>query len=258
MTKIISLFTLTLIIVLASCASQKSESKISFYSDTAIFKIDTSINNISIDGKPFSVKVLRDNFNEHLERFLDDNNNPTFIQSPITLVFTSQANNKIVYIKKFDFDPNDYPNLSYSFYKANTKDLTREGKLYLVLNKGYGGSGSQSTRYYINFQDNKVNFSNLFNSNGELSYILYNKNDNEIIVLNGVWNMKENESHFANHRYIITKYTFINNSFEKKEIGLTKFKYASLDEAKPILQILTDIQTKEPILFKELDVLNLK
>jgi hypothetical protein len=247
------LLTLALIIIFTSSKAQNSNKLKSYYADTTLFKIDTVINNVLIDGKKFSVKILRDKFNEHLEKFTDEDE-PNFSQSPMTIILTNIVNNKIMYVKRFDFEPNDYPYLNYSFYKGQQQHLSDKGKLYLLLNKGYGGSGSQSTRYFINLQDNKINFSNLFNSSDELSYVIYNKNDNEITVLDGIWNTEENESHFANHRYIITKYVFSNGSFEKKEIGQTEFKYSSLDEDKSSLQILEDINTREPSLLKQIDL----
>lgn len=241
----------------ASCNAQNSNNSKSYYSDTAIFKIDTIIKSVLIDGKEFSLKVLRDKFDEHLEKFIEDDE-PYFTQSPMTVILTNNEDGKVVYLKKFDFEPNDYPYLTYSFYKGQAQNLNDKGRLYLVLNKGYGGSGSQSIRYYINFKENKIYFFELFTSSGELSYIVYNKNDNEIIVLDGIWNMKENESHFANHRYTITKYSYRDNRFDKKVIGQTKFKYSSLDEDKPIGQILIDIKTKEPLLLKGINLTDYK
>ena len=264
MTKINSLLlTVCLITIFANCNGQNSDNAKSYYSDTTIFKMDTTIKSVLIDGKHFSLKVLRDKFDEHLDKFLEEGEHseegePSFIQSPMTVVLTNNADGKIIYIKKFDFEPNDYPYLNYSFYKGQAQNLNDKGRLYLVLNKGYGGSGSQSIRYYITYNENKINFSELFKSSGELSYIVYNKNDNEIIALDGIWNLEENESHFANHRYTITKYTYRNNSFDKTVIGQTQFKYSSLDEDKTIAQILIDIKTNEPVLLKGINLTDYK
>jgi len=258
MTKINFLpLTVSLITMLTSCNAQNSDNIKDYYSDTAIFKIDTIINNVLIDNNQFSLKVLRDKFDEHLDKFLEEDE-PSFEQSPMTVILTNNANGKIAYLKKFDFQPNDYPYINYSFYKGQAQDLSDNGRLYFMLNKSYGGSGSQSIRYYIYFNENKIYFSELFSSSGELSYIVYNKNDNEIIVLDGIWNMKENESHFANHRYIITKYTYHDGNFDKKVIGQTKFKYSSLDEDKPIGEILIDIKRKEPLLLKSINLIYYK
>ncbi len=53
----------------------------------------------------------------------------------------------------------------------------------------------------------------------------------DILLLKGIWG--ENESHFANHRYMIKNYRFQKDSFKETTIGQTKFKYSSLDEEKP-------------------------
>jgi hypothetical protein len=251
------LLVVSFIALFTSYNAQNSSSAKSYYADTTVFKIDTTINNILIDGKHFSVTVLRDKFDEHFDEFSTEKES-SYAQSPITLVFTNNADGKVVYLKKFDSKPNDYPYLQYSFYKGQAQHLNDNGRLYFMLNKSYGGSGSQSIRYFINFKNNKINFSELCSSSEELSYIFYNKNDQEIIVLDGIWNTKENESHFANHRYSITKYTYSNNNFDKKLIGETTFKYSGLDDNKPFEQILIDIKTKEPLLFKDINVADYK
>ena len=250
MTQIKLLFsTFAIVTFFASCNAQNSNNPKSFYSDTTIFKIDTAINNALIDGTQFTVQILRDKVDEHLETFSEDDE-PFFSQSPITIILTNNSNGKVLYIKKFDYEPNDYPYINYSLYKGQGQNLSDNGKLYLMLNRGYGGSGSSSIRYLVEYKDGKINLTELFKSSGELTYIVYKKNDNEILVLDGIWNIKENETHFASHRYAITKYIYSNNSFDKKEIGQTKFKYSSLDEDKPISQILLEIKNKEPILLK--------
>lgn len=243
------LFSIALLITSEAVHAQNAAHAKNYYADSSIFNIDSAINNIIIDGQQFSLQVLRDKFDEQLTAFTAEAD-PSFTQSPISLVFSNSSTGKIVYSKKFDFEPGDYPYLNYSFYKAQDQALNNKGKLYVTFNKSYGGSGSQSTTYYIHLNKGNITFSNLFNSSGELSYIVYHKNDNEIIVLDGIWNMQQNESHFANHRYKITRYLFTANGFEKKVVGQTKFKYASLDEDKTAQQILKDIKTKEPLLLK--------
>jgi hypothetical protein len=258
MTQINSLlFTIYLIAIFVSCNAQNSGNVNSDYADTTVFKIDTTINNILIGGKHFSVTVLRDKFDEHFDEFSTEKE-PSYAQSPITLVFTNNADGKVVYLKKFDSKPNDYPYLQYSFYKGQAQHLNDNGRLYLMLNKAYGGSSSNSIRYFISLNDNKINFSELRSSNEELVSIFYNKNDEEILVLDGIWNTKENESHFENHRYAITKYTYNGKIFDKKLIGETKFKYSSLDDNKPISEILSDIKIKEPLLFKGINITDYK
>lgn len=239
----------TLITIAGICNAQNTDKLKSYYADTAVFKIDTTINNVIIDGKVFLLTILRDKLDEHLIRFSDDDE-PSFTESPMTIFISTIDNKKIVYNKKFAFDPDNYPYLNYSVYKGQSQQLGKNGKLYLTLNKSYGGSGSGDITYHIGFTNNKIIFSELFKSSGELSFILHHKNDNEIIVLDGIWNMKEAETHFSSHRYKIATYTFANNRFNKKELGQTRFKYASLDEAGTDAEILSEIKTKEPLLLK--------
>jgi hypothetical protein len=247
------LFTVLLLAIFTHCNAQHSDNVKKYYADTTIFKIDTSINNILIDGKQFSLKVLRNKFDKHFNKFSAEKE-PSYFQSPITVIFTNNADGKVVYLKKFDFGLNNYPLLNYNFYKGQSQNLNKNGRFYFMLNKRYGESGSQNITYSINFNNNKINFIELCRTSGEYSYILYNKNDNEIIVLDGIWNTKENESHFANHRYNITKYTYRGNNFDKKLIGKTTFKYSSLDDYRPPEQIIIDIKIKEPLLLKSFNL----
>lgn len=219
------------------------------YSNTLVYRIDTLIRNVDINGEIFSITVLRDKFEDPLVKPKGrDELSPE--QSPITVIITKSNDENPIYIKKFDFKPYD---LLYSFSKGHRQNLDSEGKLYLMVSKSSGGSGSESDRYLIDYENGKIKFNHLFSS-GELAYRLYNINDNEIIVLEGLWNINENESHFASHRYLISRYFFKDRVFQKTEIGRTKFKYSSLDEDKTSLEILTDIKTKEPIL---LDIINI-
>ncbi len=226
----------------------------SLLADKILYKKDTVIRNVLIDGAKLAINVLRDRFDEHLDKFKEDDE-PYFTQAPITVAFTRNADDNPIYVKRFDFEPNEYPYLGYSFYKGQDQNLSSPGKLYFMLNKSYGGSGSTHSIYFVDFKDNKINLNHLINCN-ELTNILYAKDDKEILALKGIWNIDEDESHFANHRLTITKYTYTNGSFYEKEIGQTKFKYSSLDENKTVSQILFDIKTKEPSLLTEINLSN--
>ncbi len=243
-----------MITLLNCCNTPHKDSINSFYADTSIFNLDTSFKNVLIEGKKFDIKVFRDKLDEHLESYNKDEFSDK-TESPITIILNKSEDGKIIYIKKFDFEPNDHPYLNYAFYKGQNQPLSEPGRLYFMLNKGYGGSGSGSIRYYINIDEGKVNLSNLFESSGELSYILYGKNDNQILVLNGIWN-PDDGGHFANHRYSLVLYRIRNKEFEKKEIGKTNYKYSSLDENKSAEQILSDIQKNEPTLLDDINISN--
>ncbi len=249
--KALLIFSASFIFLLTGYKAHTQENQKSGFEDTAFYKVDTVLNNVLIDGGPFRITVLRDKFDEHLQRFSEEGE-PAFTQSPITIVLSKGENNKRVYLKRFDFEPADYPYLNYSFYKGQNQGLDKPGKLYLMLHKSYGGSGSESVRYFINFSEGQINLNHLFNSSGELAYVVYSKNDNEILLLEGIWG--EGESHFANHRYKIRKFLFNNGSFEETTVGQTKGKYSSLDEDKPVQQILTEMKAKEPLLLQNIEI----
>lgn len=229
----------------------------SILTDKAKYKTDTTINNVIIGGTEFSITVLRDKYDEHLKMFSEEPQTPDeyeFSQSPITVVITKSVDNHPLYIKRFDHEPDDYPYLNYTFYKGQQQRLNKSGKLYFRISKGYGGSGSQCATYFIDFSRGQINLSTLFTSSCELYYDVYSQNDKEILMLEGIWGT--DESHFENHRYTITKYTYEDGQFHKNEIGQTKLKYSSLDENKSISQILTEIKTREPSLLSNIVLSN--
>lgn len=225
----------------------------SILTDKTKYKTETKINNVVIGGSQFSIRVLRDKYDEHLKEFSEEPqtlDEYEFTQSPITIVISKNSDNHPLYIKRFDHEPDDYPYLNYKFYKGENQNLNKQGRLYFRISKGYGGSGSQCATYYIDYLRGQISLSNLFNSSCELFYDVYSQNDKEILLLKGIWGT--DESHFGNHRYNITKYTYENGQFNKKEIGQTKYKYSSLDENKTISQILREIKTKETLLLSDI------
>jgi len=83
---------------------------------------------------------------------------------------------------------------------------------------------------------------------------MYNKSDDEILFLEGVWNLKEKETHFGSHRYLITKFVFSGGKFHQNKIGQTSLKYPSPDDSQPISSILAAIKIKEPALLNNVRV----
>ncbi len=224
-----------------SCNSNKTkDEQLNTYSDTTTFITDTVLNNVEIDNVQFTIMSFRDKLDEHREKF-------KFVtESPLTVVIINNNSNKIVYIKKFDFD---HLYLYYSFHKWGNQSLNNFGKLYFEINTNAGGSGSSGKIYFFNFKNGIMNLNNIFDFN-ELSYTVFNKNDNEILLLEAIWS--EGESHFEKHRYTISKYTCSNEYFSKNLIGQTKFKYASYNDEQPIHQTLSEIKLNEPILMESL------
>lgn len=225
----ISIFGLLLFVILSSssCSSQNTCTIESYYLNSDIFNTDTTYSNVLIDGKSFTIKVLSDKLDVHLEK-IDFSENKFENSSPKTIVINDESN-KIVYAKKFDVL------ITTVSFNKQSGNLSKEGKLYFHWMSSAGGSGFSSNTSLVSLEDGKVVLTEIFNS-GELSYVLFNKNDKEIYVLSGMWEheLDENgepiETHFSEHRYKVLQYRFGYDGFNKKEIGITKNKYPSGDD----------------------------
>lgn len=239
----ISIFGLLLFVILSSssCSSQNTCTIESYYLNSDIFNTDTTYSNILIDGKSFTIKVLSDKLDEHLEKYEE----PEFEfddVSPKTVVFYSSETGKIAYVKKFD--------ASKPFFFKQCGDLSKEGKLYLHWMSSGGGSGFSSNTNLVYLESGKIKISNVFES-CEIDYVLFNKNDKEIYVLQGIYGneLDENgepiETHFSNRRYRVLQYRFGYDGFDEKEIGSTKNRYSGGDEGKSASEILKDIISGE-------------
>lgn len=224
----ISIFGLLLFVILSSssCSSQNTCTIESYYLNSDIFNTDTTYSNVLIDGKSFTIKVLSDKFDEHLEKY--DSPEYEFDNiSPKTIVIYNNQTGKISYVNKFDS--------SKPFFIKQSGNLSKVGKLYLHWMSSGGGSGFSSNTSLVFLEDDKIQISETFNS-GEMDYVLFNKNDKEIYVLSGIWGdeLDENgepiETHFSEHRYKVLQFRFGYDGFEEKEIGITKNKYPSGDD----------------------------
>ncbi len=220
------------------------------------YKTDTIISKVIIDNVSFTLKVLRDKHNDHMEEFgEEDEGDLHYSQSPITLTFIRNEDSKVIYSKKIDTEINDYPYLNYFFYKSQNKTLSDYGRLYMSINKSYGGSGSTTVLYTFTFDGKNISV-NKIDSFGELTYVLHGKDDYEILFLTGKWN--EGESHFENHQYIIKKIQF-GKSIEVEYLGTTEKKYPSLDDINLTSKKLFDLIYKnEPRIFRSIDLYNFK
>ncbi len=220
----------------------------SYYSSEEIFRIDSVYEHVNIDGQTYTIKVLYDKKNEHLEDVGELDEYAFSSDSPITLVF--YKNEKIIYAKKFGYD---LPRI----FKAGN-DLTADGKLYLGWFSSGGGSGYSVETYLVSLQDDQINMEKVLTSN-ELSYQIYNKNDHEIYFLQSIWEMNpedsdEFEAHFSDHKYEIFVYSYGSDGFEVDSKGVTKNKYASeWDDPRDLLR---EIFRKETFLPDEIDINN--
>lgn len=217
------------------CKAQgKKENNIFF--DTAQYKVDTSINNVNIDNKHFSIDFLRDNINKDSTNGMDR----------LSFVVRDIKTHAIVYYKKFNEN-------QYSIFKISHDSLNVKGKLYLEVELVGLGSGLSGECYEITAFHNNIKMRAIYNFN-ELSLTYFN-GDNEIIVLDGIWDFNDkNEYHFSYHRYTVTKYDYLNGKFTPTKLGETRFKYSSYNDGKYSKRILIGIKRKEPLLFKSIDI----
>ena len=235
---------LSAIVLASSCSYKKNPQSVlkAYYADTSIFKIDTVFNKVLIGKKEFIIKVEREKFNNNFQLF----NEPT--SCPITILIINKDDGKIVYFQRIT----DGVYINCSMYKEHNKPLSSSGRLYLFIERNFGGSGTKVTQYFLSFNAGEFELKKLTESN-ELSIFYYNKNDKDILRLDGVWELED--GHFGNHRYKITKITFDSNGdwFQTKTIGETSLKYtcAGFNSKVPLLK---DIQTKEPYLMKSEEI----
>ncbi|MFZ4057238.1 MAG: hypothetical protein ACOYKE_03835 [Ferruginibacter sp.] len=233
--------------------NQLNAQSITPYTDTAIYRLDTIINMTKIDGSFYTLYLLRDKLNENFEAY-ENEAYAGYSAAPLTLLVQSMRNGKLVYAKKIIAAPGDQPYINCRFYKANNAATADTGKLFVELNKSYGGSGSLSTWYHVTMQNGKMTLNTLFDGSGELTLVAHAKNDASFIVLDGIWNMHEGEAHFGEHRYALTQYSFVDGFFQSKKIGTTKYKYEVADGKNAEALLLKSIQQKEPNLFKKFPV----
>lgn len=233
-----SVIFLTMLLFLNVCKGQTKRESNNNFSDTVLYTVDTLIDNANIDNKLFSIEFLRDKHNEVSSGRNDRN--------MLTLVIKNSKTGKIQYFKKFNEN-------QYDIFKIKRGSLNVKGRLFLEVEFDGGGSGFNGKCFEVaTTRNGKIEIYPVY-SFDELS-LIYFKNDNEIIVLEGIWNFKENESHFSNHRYAITKYNYINSKFVQTKLGKTKLKYSSLDADKLPKQILTEIKKKEPLILESINL----
>ena len=224
--------------------SQKECDLESYYNNPDLFHMDSVYNNVWIDGQQFTIKVLSDRMNEYLEIY-DEEQVEQWNDGFKTLLFYDQQTQKMVYAKKFSFAIPEFEKVS--------GDLSKEGKLYLRWFSSGGGSGYLLETSLVYLDHGRITMEELFTTD-ELDFLIQAKNDQEIYILRGIWDMTEDEetgdfeSHFADHKYEIVFCRFGENGFESQSLGTTTKKYASLDEGKTAFEIFAEIKRNEKLL----------
>ncbi|MFD3407415.1 hypothetical protein SKC37_01995 [Aquirufa sp. HETE-83D] len=232
--------------IIYSCNAQ--ENKIhEHYADEAFFILDTTCNNVDINNKKFNISIQRDRYNERMQPYsvvdsIDGTN--SILYSPVTMVFRGQ-DNLIQLVQKYDFYPT-------KLYKGVSQDLSKSGRLYLVRSESANNAWVLRTHYLVFIDEGEIRIREIFKS-GTLSFVAYNKNDNEILILNSVWG--GGETAFEKHRQEIVKYRFDkSNSLSSQNIGITKFKYGNEMTDMTASQVLNQIKRKEPYLFRNINL----
>lgn len=235
-----------LISIVCSCNAQ--ESKIhEYYADETFFKFDTTYNSVDIDNKKFNISMQRDRYNERIEPYSDNDSidvDNSISYSPVSVVFRNQ-DNLIQLVQKYDYYPTE-------LYKGVSQDLSKSGRLYLVRSESANNAWVLRTHYLVFIYEGEIRIREIFKS-GTLSFVAYNKNDNEILILNSVWG--GGETAFEKHRQEIVKFRFDeSHSLVSQNIGITKFKYGNEMTDMTASQVLNQIKRTEPNLLRNINL----
>ncbi|MGG9960958.1 hypothetical protein [Ferruginibacter sp. SUN106] len=203
------------------------------FADAKHYKTDSVFKNVMIDTNIFNIRVARKS----------DADEST--KKELALSITTADKNKVL-LQQY-FDQNEY-----RLFKINNDKLNSTGKLFLEVIFNGGGSGYNGSCFEIASRNDTVKLVPVYNFD-ELS-LLYFSSDNEIIKLEGIWNFKEDESHFSEHRYSVTKINFTNATFKSTGLGNTKFKYEMADGEHALKKLLLLMKKKEPLLLKTLEL----
>jgi hypothetical protein len=198
---------------------------------------------------------IRDKFSEQMIPFQTTANGIMEYmpeQAPITLLIVDKSTGKIMYQKKFENELNDFPYQNWQLIKGQEKKLDQMGKLFLTIERSYGGSSSINYTFIIDKSDVGITIQKVFSTSGELSDFMVSKNDQELILISGIWNTREKETHFSSHRYQIRKYKFTNGQIKRIDLGITNFKYPPIDKENSCEAIIHQIRLKEKEFFKTL------
>lgn len=248
--KTIILFVLSLFILFGGVYAQNNCDLNSYYNNRSIFRLDSTYNDVEIDGKHFVLKVLSDKVNEYMEPYeepVDSWEN----YAPKTLVFYDKQTAEIAFAKKFD--------IAIPEIEKMNGDLSKSGKLFLRWFSSGGGSGYLLDSYYVHLDEGRIVIDELFTTN-ELTLIFHHKNDSEIYVMQGIWDMTEDEitgdfeTHFDQHKFEVFVFRFENDEYVGKSLGVTTNKYYAFDEDNAGEKLMKDIKQKEKILPANLKV----
>lgn len=222
-----------------------------YYLNLDYFSIDTSYENVQIEGKIFNIRILTERYDEYLELIKFDESDDFMNNRPRFILVLEKGSDKVLFVQKIDL-----PITNITLFKPNN-ELNREGRLYLNYISSGGGSGYTGELFSLTFDNGKIKLIEIVQF-GELDLFLFNKYKSQIIALKGIWgneldgNGDPIETHFSDHRYKITEYNMIDDYYEEKELGTTKYRYQGLDGESSALEIIKEILKKENFLTKVL------
>ena len=227
--KLIPLFFFTLIFLSCICRGQINNKSAA----TLHYKIDSTFNNVMIGGNFFQLQLLQKTDTNQTDK------------NQMALVIKDRISKKPVYKKYFVEN-------KYNIFKTTSDHLNKYGALFFEAISDGGGSGLSGKCFVIAHNNNVITLIPAYTFD-ELS-LLYFIGDTTIIKLQGTWNFKEEESHFSDHRYILTRYDYAGGKFSAVKLGSTKFKYESMDANISPKKVLLQIKKKEPALVQSLQL----
>lgn len=202
-----------------SISNHKSLSLRSLYLNSILFKIDTTYK-ILIGNRLCKVIFVRENYDKRGNKIQPLSDSSYYGDESIKqLLILDFKTDEILYIKRFEYEIVDIS--SYFNIRKLNGTLLDPGKVYLDWYVHSGGSGYAAKTYSIDINDNEIEFEFLFSS-GELSNICYL--NNQFIVIDGIWNFEEKETHFDAHRCEMKFIKFEN--YPKDLITIKKYNVA--------------------------------
>lgn len=230
-------------IFLSNCQSTTDKCSISndHYSNTKLFKVDTVYTNVDMGNINCTVKIVKERLNENLEEYPDVSEDEWWEDgAPKLLIVYDNSNCRMIFRKKIE-------GMKVVLFKKES-DLSKQGNLYVHLISSGGGSGFTAWTNRFILENGKLELQQLFQT-GELTNIYFNQNDQEIILLRGIWEMNnENEAHFDPHKQSVSICRFGETQFIVEDIGTTKYVYSS--------ENITSNQMLKNIVNKERNILN--
>ncbi len=209
----------------------------SIFLNSDLYKIDTMYK-VLIGTRLCKFIFVRENYNKEGDK-IDSNLDSIelYDESIKQLLILDFKTDNLLFIKRFEFDV--AINSFFRIHKLNSS-LLETGKVFIDWIVSGGGSGYASKTYTIDFNgDNKIELELLFDS-GELSNICFL--NNQFIVINGIWNFDEKETHFSEHRCEIK---FINFNNQQEDL-ITIKKYETSERS--YIELLREIFKNEATL----------